>query len=185
MSVLMSGINSNLDQNLRKGKKKIMQQNLTQQSIRDKAKSFVNEKSATFLTEEILNLSLERANSKIFCQSDRELFEKKPTKAKSKQKQQQTNKKPSEIQKKTKKNSTICVSAKIEAKSATTTPSSNSSFKNEVKKSDIRSRYWAYLFDNLKRAVDEIYQTCENDDSVSECKVILKYFKIFKNKHLF
>lgn len=172
MSVLMSGISSNLDQNLRKGKKKNMPQNLTQQSIRDQAKGFINEKSATFLTEEILNLSLERANSKIYCQPDRELSETKPIKTKSKQKQQQINKKSNEIQKKAKKNATICVRTKIEAKSTTTTPSSNNSFKNEnVKKSDIRSRYWTYLFDNLKRAVDEIYQTCENDNSVSECKV--------------
>ena len=37
--------------------------------------------------------------------------------------------------------------------------------------SDIRARYWAFLFENLKRAVDEIYQTCETDESVVECKV--------------
>lgn len=38
---------------------------------------------------------------------------------------------------------------------------------------DIRARYWAYLFHNLKRAVDEIYKTCENDESVIECRVSL------------
>ena len=38
-------------------------------------------------------------------------------------------------------------------------------------KKDLRARYWAFLFDNLKRAVDEIYQTCEADESVVECKV--------------
>lgn len=38
-------------------------------------------------------------------------------------------------------------------------------------KKDIRARYWAYLFENLHRAVDEIYQTCESDESVVECKV--------------
>jgi hypothetical protein len=42
---------------------------------------------------------------------------------------------------------------------------------NNNKNQDIRARYWAYLFDNLKRAVDEIYQTCENDEEISECKV--------------
>lgn len=35
----------------------------------------------------------------------------------------------------------------------------------------IRARYWAYLFENLRRAVDEIYTTCEGDASVMECKV--------------
>lgn len=39
------------------------------------------------------------------------------------------------------------------------------------RKTDMRARYWAFLFDNLKRAVDEIYQTCESDESVNECKV--------------
>jgi len=38
-------------------------------------------------------------------------------------------------------------------------------------KKDLRARYWAYLFENLHRAVDEIYLTCEADESVVECKV--------------
>nr|XP_040024987.1 S phase cyclin A-associated protein in the endoplasmic reticulum-like [Gasterosteus aculeatus aculeatus] len=29
-------------------------------------------------------------------------------------------------------------------------------------KVDLRARYWAFLFDNLRRAVDEIYVTCES-----------------------
>lgn len=39
------------------------------------------------------------------------------------------------------------------------------------RKIDLRARYWAFLFDNLRRAVDEIYETCESDQSVVECKV--------------
>ncbi|KAG8511914.1 S phase cyclin A-associated protein in the endoplasmic reticulum, partial [Galemys pyrenaicus] len=38
------------------------------------------------------------------------------------------------------------------------------------RKIDLRARYWAFLFDNLRRAVDEIYVTCESDQSVVECK---------------
>ena len=40
--------------------------------------------------------------------------------------------------------------------------------KNSV---DLRARYWKFLFDNFQRAVDGIYQTCEQDESVVECKV--------------
>ena len=36
---------------------------------------------------------------------------------------------------------------------------------------DLHARYWAYLFDNLHRAVDEIYKTCEVDNSIVECQV--------------
>lgn len=35
---------------------------------------------------------------------------------------------------------------------------------------DLRARYWTFLFENLHRAVDEIYQTCEVDESIIECK---------------
>lgn len=38
-------------------------------------------------------------------------------------------------------------------------------------RADIQARYWRYLFDNLFRAVDELYKTCEVDCSVIECQV--------------
>lgn len=44
----------------------------------------------------------------------------------------------------------------------------------QPRKVDLRARYWAFLFDNLRRAVDEIYVTCESDQSVVECKVRLQ-----------
>lgn len=40
-----------------------------------------------------------------------------------------------------------------------------------TRKADRRARYWKFLFDNLQRAVDAIYDTCETDESVVECKV--------------
>ena len=43
--------------------------------------------------------------------------------------------------------------------------------KTVSKRIDLRARYWAFLFDNLQRAVDEIYETCEVDESIVECKV--------------
>src|ERR1700722_979490 len=45
--------------------------------------------------------------------------------------------------------------------------------------SDIRSRYWTFLFDNLKRSIEQIYQTCESDQSPLQCKVssILFYYR--------
>lgn len=39
--------------------------------------------------------------------------------------------------------------------------------------SNLHARYWSYLFDNLHRAVDEIYCTCEEDESELECQVSL------------
>jgi len=41
------------------------------------------------------------------------------------------------------------------------------------KKDSLRARYWSYLFDNLQRAVDEIYKTCDNDESTVECEEVI------------
>ncbi|XP_038079057.1 S phase cyclin A-associated protein in the endoplasmic reticulum-like isoform X2 [Patiria miniata] len=46
-----------------------------------------------------------------------------------------------------------------------------------AKKMDLRARYWAFLFENLQRAVDEIYQTCEADESIVECKEVIMILK--------
>ena len=42
-----------------------------------------------------------------------------------------------------------------------------------TRKTDRRARYWKFLFDNLQRAVDAIYETCEQDESVVECKEVI------------
>ena len=42
-----------------------------------------------------------------------------------------------------------------------------------------------FLFGNLRRAVDEIYQTCESDESITECKEVMmeldNYTREFRN----
>lgn len=45
-------------------------------------------------------------------------------------------------------------------------------------KLDFKARYWTFLFENLRRAVDEIYETCETDNSIAECKVCCIYSEI-------
>uniref|UniRef100_A0A672ICU1 C2H2-type domain-containing protein n=1 Tax=Salarias fasciatus TaxID=181472 RepID=A0A672ICU1_SALFA len=40
----------------------------------------------------------------------------------------------------------------------------------QPRKVDLRARYWAFLFDNLRRAVDEIYVTCESDQSKKDAE---------------
>ncbi|QQP52863.1 Uncharacterized protein FKW44_005141 [Caligus rogercresseyi] len=53
------------------------------------------------------------------------------------------------------------------------------------KKSDLQARYWAFLFQNLRRAVDDLYTTCESDDSIPAAKEVLlileNYVRDFKN----
>ncbi|XP_038124669.1 S phase cyclin A-associated protein in the endoplasmic reticulum isoform X3 [Cyprinodon tularosa] len=79
--------------------------------------------------------------------------------------------------------------AGVESKSTSGTILDKGSDKSPTKarqprKVDLRARYWAFLFDNLRRAVDEIYVTCESDQSVLECKEVLmmldNYVRDFK-----
>ena len=42
-------------------------------------------------------------------------------------------------------------------------------------------RYWGYLFDNLRQAVDKIYLTCEDDQSIEECKETLLMIESFRH----
>ena len=60
----------------------------------------------------------------------------------------------------------------IECSTETAKPEPRSSSANFVQsQKNIRARYWSYLFDNFHRAVDEIYSTCEHDESIIECEV--------------
>ncbi|KAL5005177.1 hypothetical protein ScPMuIL_018633 [Solemya velum] len=66
--------------------------------------------------------------------------------------------------------------SKSRSQSAEFCPSSKDqtrSPKSDAKKPDLRARYWKFLFDNLQRAVDAIYETCEQDESVVECKEVI------------
>lgn len=38
---------------------------------------------------------------------------------------------------------------------------------------DLPSRYWTFLFDNLKRSIEQIYQTCESDQNPLQCQVTI------------
>ncbi|CAF1366277.1 unnamed protein product, partial [Adineta ricciae] len=40
---------------------------------------------------------------------------------------------------------------------------------------EFRSRYWIFLFDNLKRSIEQIYQACESDHDTLQCQEVLQY----------
>ena len=45
--------------------------------------------------------------------------------------------------------------------------------------------YWAFLFENLRRAVDDLYRTCESDENIPASKEVIlvfeNYVRDFKN----
>ena len=45
------------------------------------------------------------------------------------------------------------------------------------KKSDLQARYWAFLFENLRRAVDDLYRTCESDENIPATKEVILVFE--------
>lgn len=61
--------------------------------------------------------------------------------------------------------------------SSITRSGSVSSFQSQK---SLRARYWSYLFDNFHRSVDEIYATCENDESIIECQEVMLMLDVCK-----
>jgi len=42
---------------------------------------------------------------------------------------------------------------------------------------DLQARYWAFLFENVRRAVDDLYRTCESDESIPATKEVILVFE--------
>ncbi|CAF4698064.1 unnamed protein product, partial [Rotaria socialis] len=58
---------------------------------------------------------------------------------------------------------------------STSSSNDTSSRRTDSNSSDIRSRYWTFLFDNLKRSIDQIYQTCESDQNLLQCQEVIQF----------
>lgn len=41
------------------------------------------------------------------------------------------------------------------------------------------SRYWTYLFENLERSISEIYEGCEKEENIRQCKVSFLISNLF------
>ena len=49
----------------------------------------------------------------------------------------------------------------------------------DQRRQDMRARNWGALFENLRLAVDKIYSTCEQDQSIPECKETILYIETY------
>jgi len=58
----------------------------------------------------------------------------------------------------------------------------NIKYEPRKQKISTQARYWSYLFENLKRAVDEIYELCSQDSSVDECKEAIMILECYKHE---
>lgn len=67
------------------------------------------------------------------------------------------------------------------------TPRQELKINDQVKKpesKDIRARYWSYLFENLRRAIDKIFSTCEMDQSIDECQETLMMIEVYRHEFI-
>ena len=66
----------------------------------------------------------------------------------------------------------ICRSSSTSSSSTTVASRVRSASVGRDKRSDLQARYWAFLFENVRRAVDDLYMTCESDESIPATKEV-------------
>ncbi|CAF3402161.1 unnamed protein product [Rotaria socialis] len=49
------------------------------------------------------------------------------------------------------------------------------SHQSDLMPSNLYSRYWMFLFDNLKRSIEQIYETCETDQDPLQCQEVIEF----------